>query len=195
MTLTINEIFILGKSKEWVGCSMYLMTVLVENDNWEEIVRSCHAHGGTKFSTGSCIPSKYMNQGKPSGSFLHKKSLPYRLNHFSLIIHSGSHGLEPWVTKIIPSFVGFLMAFLLEIWTYTLAFSYVSQGPFLKDSKGHIKVQGPWCSSCCISSGLTEILAACPLTWPSLGPLLPFIIIIISFFFILFRTLGLHGPS
>ena len=104
MALAINERFLLGKSKQWVGCSMYLMTALVENDNWEEIVGRCHAHGGTEFSIGSCIPSKYMNQGKPSGSSFHQKSLPYRPNHFSLIIHLGSHWLGPWVTKIIPGF-------------------------------------------------------------------------------------------
>ena len=112
--------------------------------------------GGTKFSIGSCISSKYMNQGKPSRSSFHQKSLPYRPNHFSLTIHSGSHGLGQWVTKIILGFAGFLMAFLLEIWTYISVFLCVSQGHLLKTSKGHIKVLGPWCSSCCISSCLTE---------------------------------------
>ena len=71
--------------------------------------------GELSFSIGSCIPSKYMNQGKPSGSSFHQKSLPYRPNHFSLTIHSGSHRLGLWVTKIILGFAGFLMAFLLEI--------------------------------------------------------------------------------
>ena len=28
---------------------MYWMTILIENDNWEEIVERCHAHGGTEF--------------------------------------------------------------------------------------------------------------------------------------------------
>ena len=153
----------------------------------------CHAHGGTEFFIGSCIPSKYMNQGKPLGSSFHQKSLPYQPNNFSLTIYSGSHGLGPWVTKIIPVFAGFLMVFLLEIWTHTLAFPYVSQGPLLKASKGHIKILEPWCSSYYISSGLTEILATCPLAWPSLIPLL-LLFIIISFFFLLFRTLGLYCP-
>ena len=49
MTLAINERFLLGKSKEWVGYSIYFMTVLVENDNLEEIVGRCHAHGGIEF--------------------------------------------------------------------------------------------------------------------------------------------------
>ena len=71
----------------------------------------CHAHGGTEFFIGSCIPSKYMNQGKPLGSSFHQKSLPYQPNNFSLTIYSGSHGLGPWVTKIIPGSVGFLMVF------------------------------------------------------------------------------------
>ena len=108
------------------------------------------------FSFGSCIPNKYMNQGKPSRSSFHQKSLPYRPNHFSLTIHLGSYGSGPWVTKIILGFTGFLMAFLLEIWTYILVFLCVSQGHLLKTSKGHIKVLGPWCSSCYISSCLTE---------------------------------------
>ena len=30
MALVTNGRFLLGKSKQWVGCSMYLMTVLVE---------------------------------------------------------------------------------------------------------------------------------------------------------------------
>ena len=112
--------------------------------------------GELSFSIGSCILSKYMNQGKPSRSSFHQKSLFYRLNHFSLIIHLGSYGSGPWVTKIILGFAGFLMAFLLEIWTYISVFLCVSQGHLLKTSKGHIKVLGPWCSSCCISSCLTE---------------------------------------
>ena len=34
---------------------------------------------------------------------------------------------------------------MLGIWTYTLAFPWVSQGPLLKALKGHIKVLGSWC--------------------------------------------------
>ena len=111
MSLTTNGRFLLGKSKEWVGCSMQWMTALIESDNWEEIVWRYHAHGGTKFSIGSCIPNKYMNQGKPSGSSFHQKSFPYRPNHFSLTTNLGSHGLGPWVTKIIPRFSGFFNGF------------------------------------------------------------------------------------
>ena len=90
--------------KKWV-------TALIENDNFKEIVGRCHAHGGTKFFIGSCIPSKYINQGKTSGSSFHQKSLPYGPNHFSLTTNSGSHRLGPWVTKMTPGFAGFLMAF------------------------------------------------------------------------------------
>ena len=111
MALAINERFILEKSKEWVGCSIYWMTALVENDNWEEIMERCHAHGGTEFFIGSCISSKYMNQGKPSGSSFHQKSLPYRSKHFSLTIHLGSHRLRPLVSKIIPDFARFFNDF------------------------------------------------------------------------------------
>ena len=59
-------------------------------------------------------------------------------------------------------FAGFLMAFCIH-----LGFPCVSQGHLLKAWKRHIKVLGPWCSSCCISSDrdpccmsfdLTEIL-------------------------------------
>ena len=187
LTLAINERFLLGKSKKWVDSSMYWMTSLVENDNWEEIVGRCHAHGGTKFSIGLCIPGKYMNQGKLSGSSFHQKSLPYRPNHFSLTIYSRSHGLRPWVTKIIYDFARFLMSFFAGNMNIHHGFPYVSQGLFLKASKGHIKVLGPWCSSCYKSSSLAKILTACPLAWPSLGPLFFFFfIIIISFLFILF---------
>ena len=112
--------------------------------------------GELSFSIGSCIPSKYMNQGKPLRSSFHQRSLLYHLNHFSLTIHLVSYRPGSWVTKIILDFAGFLMAFSLEIWTYILVFLCVSQGHLLKTSKGHIKVLGPWCSSCCISSCLTE---------------------------------------
>ena len=187
LTLAINERFLLGKSKKWVDSSMYWMTSLVENDNWEEIVGRCHAHGGTKFSIGLCIPGKSTNQGKLSGSSFHQKSLPYRPNHFSLTIYSRSHGLRPWVTKIIYDFARFLMSFFAGNMNIHHGFPYVSQGLFLKASKGHIKVLGPWCSSCYKSSSLAKILTACPLAWPSLGPLFFFFfIIIISFLFILF---------
>ena len=129
---------------------------------------------GIEFSIGSCIPSKYMNQGKLSGSSFHQKSLPYRLNHFFLTIHSRSHGLGPWVTKIIYGFcwifnglcVGLnihraLMLILLT--AYPLAWPRF----------------------------LLHVL------WPNQVWILFFflIIIIISFFFLLFGTLGLHGPS
>ena len=181
LTLAINERFLLGKSKKWVDSSMYWMTSLVENDNWEEIVGRCHAHGGTKFSIGLCIPGKYMNQGKLSGSSFHQKSLPYRPNHFSLTIYSRSHGLRPWVTKIIYDFARFLMSFLAGNMNIHHGFPYVSQGLFLKASKGHIKVLGPWCSSCYKSSSLAKILTACPLAWPSLGPLFFFFLLLLLF--------------
>ena len=74
MALAINERFLLGKSKEWVGYSTYLMIALVKNNNWEEIVGRYHAHRGTEFSISSCIPSKYMNQGKLSDP-------PFTRNH------------------------------------------------------------------------------------------------------------------
>ena len=170
---------------------MYWMTSLVENDNWEEIVGRCHAHGGTKFSIGLCIPGKYMNQGKLSGSSFHQKSLPYRPNHFSLTIYSRSHGLRPWVTKIIYDFARFLMSFFAGNMNIHHGFPYVSQGLFLKASKGHIKVLGPWCSSCYKSSSLAKILTACPLAWPSLGPLFFFFFLLLLFlsfsFFLGFR--------
>ena len=72
----------------------------------------CHAHGGTEFSISSCIPSKYINQGKTLESSFHQKSLPYRPNHFSLTTNSGSHELGPRVTKMIHGFPRFLMAFV-----------------------------------------------------------------------------------
>ena len=71
----------------------------------------CHEHGGTEFSIGSCIPSKYIDQGKNSGSSFHQKLLFYQPNHFSFTTNSGSHGFKPWVTKMIPDFAEFLMTF------------------------------------------------------------------------------------
>ena len=113
MSLATNGRFHLGKLKEWVGCSMHHMIALIENDNWEEIVGRCYAHGGTEFSIGSCIPIKYINQWQPSGSF-HQKSLPYRPNHYSLTTNLRFHGLGPWVRKIIPGFAGFFNGFCLK---------------------------------------------------------------------------------
>ena len=113
LALAINERFLLGKSKKWVGCSMYLMTTLVENDNWEEIVGRCHAHKGTEFFIGSCIPSKYMSQGKPLGSSFHQKSLSYWLNYFPYY----PLGIpRAWIMgyKENTCFAGFWMAFFAE---------------------------------------------------------------------------------
>ena len=125
LSLATNGRFLLEKSKEWVDCSMQWMTALIKNDNWEKIVRRCHAHGGTEFSIGSCIPSKYMNKGKPSGFSFHQKSLPYQPNHFSLTANMGSHGLGPWVIKIIPGFVGFFNGFCWKS-EHTPWFSHMS---------------------------------------------------------------------
>ena len=103
------------------------------------------------------------------------------------------HGLQRYYLVLLD----FLMAFLLEIWTYILAFPCVSQGPLLKASKGPIKILGLWCwffllhihwpdwDPCCMSSGLIK----------SRSSYLFIIIIIISLLFLLFGTLGLHGPS
>ena len=125
----------------------------------------CHAHGGTEFSIGSCIPSKYMNQRKPSGSSFHQKSLPYQPNYFSLTIHSRSHGLGLWVTKIISSFARFFNGFCWK--------------------NEH--------TSCCISYGLTGILllATYPLArprsflWLGQDPLLFSLLLFLSFSFFL----------
>ena len=141
---------------------MYLMIVLVENDNWEEIVGRCHAHEGTKFSIGSCIPSKYMNQGKSLGSSFHQKSLSYQPNHFSLTIHSGSHGLGPWVTKIIPGFARFYNGFC---WKYEHTSCCISSGV----------ARGP----CCMSSGHAENPCCMSSNW---DPLL-FSLLFLSFSF------------
>ena len=109
---------------------------------------------------------------------------------------SASHKLGPWVTKIIPDLAWFFNGFLLEIWTYTLTFPYVNQGPLLKASKGHIKILGPWCwlfllhilwldrdpFFSCMYSGLPEVLFFFLYYY------------YYCFFFLLFGTLGLHGP-
>ena len=123
------------------------VTTLIENDNFEEIVGRCHAHGGTEFSISSCIPSKYINQGKTLESSFHQKSLPYRPNHFSLTTNSRSHGLGPRVTKMIHGFPRFLMAFFGNM-NIHLGFPMCqprssSQGFLPKALKEHIRVLGP----------------------------------------------------
>ena len=127
--------------------------------------------GELSFFIGSCIPSKYMNQWKPSRSSVHQKSLPYRPNHSSLTIHLGSHRLGPRVIKIIPGLC------------------WIFNGTFVGNLNIHLGCDVD--SSCCISFSLTEILATCPLTrilatrpltWPRSSSFF-FIIIIISFFF------------
>ena len=106
--------------------------------------------GGTEFSIGSCIPSKYINQGKPSGPSFHQKSLPYRPNHFSLTIHSGSHGLGPWVIKIILGFAGFFNDFC---WKYEHTSYYISS-----NLTGILLLAAYTLARRDPSSGLTEIL-------------------------------------
>ena len=163
---------------------MQWMTALIESDNWEEIVGRCHAHGGTEFSIGSYIPSKYMNQGKLSGSSFPQKSLPYWPNHFSLTIHSGSHGLGPWVTKIILSFVGFLIAFCWKSEHTSWFFHVLAKVLFSRFKRTH---QGPRVLKLFLlhilwSRSLLHVL------WPRSSSSF---FIIISFFFLLFGTLGL----
>ena len=106
--------------------------------------------GGTEFSIGSCIPIKYINQGKPLGFSFHQKSLPYWPNHFSLTIHSGSHRLGPWVIKIIPGFAGFFNDFC---WKYEHTSYYISSSltGILLLATYTLARRDP-------SSGLTEIL-------------------------------------
>ena len=86
----------------------------------------------------------------------------------------------------------FFNGFLLKIWTYTLVFPYASQGPLLKVSKGHIKVLGPWCSSCCISFSLTEFLTACLLAWLRSAY---FFLYYYYYYFFLFPSFWDFGPS
>ena len=120
-------------------------------------MEKCHAHGGTEFFIGSCISSKYMNQGKLSGSSFHQKSLPYQPNHFSLTIHSGSHGLRPLVSKIIPDFARFFNDFFLY-WKseHTFWLSHMSTKVlFSRLQKDTSR-----------SKGLDVHLAAYPLAWP-----------------------------
>ena len=161
-------------------------------------MEKCHAHGGTEFFIGSCISSKYMNQGKLSRSSFHQKSLPYRPNHFSLTIHSGSHGLRPLVSKIIPDFARFFNDFFF-FYTGNLNIHFgfpicqpksSSQG-FKRTHQGPralmfilLHILWPDQDLCCVSSGLIK----------SRSPSSSFFIII-SFFFLLFGTLGLHDPS
>ena len=50
---------------------MQWMTALIDKGNWEEVVEGYHTHRETEFSIDSCIPSKYINQGKILGSSIH----------------------------------------------------------------------------------------------------------------------------
>ena len=113
----------------------------------------CHAHGRTEFSISSCIPSKYMNQRKLSRSYFQQKSISYQPNHFSLTTNSGSHGFGPWVTKIIPGFVGFFNGFYWKS-EYHLGFPMCQPR---SSSQGFKKThQGP-------RALMLILLAACPL--------------------------------
>ena len=156
----------------------------------------CHAHGGIEFFIGSCISSNYINQGKPSGFSFHQKSLPYRSKHFSLTIHLGSHRLRPLVSKIIPDFARFFNDFFFTgNLNIQLGFSICqprssSQG-FKRTHQGpralmFILLHILWHDQdlCCMSSGLIKSRFSSSSFF-----------IIISFCFLLFGTLGLHGAS
>ena len=100
--------------------------------------------------------------------FMHSKQIYEPRETFEIL-------LSP---KIIPlpikPFLSYYPLKIPRVWTmgykdntFDLVFPCVSQGPLLKTSKEHIKVLGPWCSSCYISSdrdpyymssGLTKIL-------------------------------------
>ena len=170
---------------------MQCLTALIESDNWEEIVGRCHAHEELSFPLVHAFQANIWT----------KRNLwnpPFTKNHSSTdqTTSSASHKLGPWVTKIIPDLAWFFNGFLLEIWTYTLTFPYVNQGPLLKASKGHIKILGSWCwlfllhilwldrdpFFSCMYSGLPEVLFFFLYYY------------YYCFFFLLFGTLGLHGP-
>ena len=89
-------------------------------------------------------------------------------------------------------FAGFLMAFFfwLGIWTYILVFPCVSQGSLLKVSKGHIKVLGPWCSFCYISSNRDPCYMS-----SDRDPLLFSLLLLLLFLSLFFPSFWDFGPS
>jgi len=157
----------------------------------------CHAHGGTEFSIDSCIPSKYMNQRKPLGSFFHQKSLPYRPNHFSLTMHLGSHGLGPWVTKkihVLLIFNGFFARNLNIHLGFLICQSRSSSQGFKRTHQGPralifilLHILWPDRDPCCMFSSLTKSKSSSSSS--SSFFFLFFFILSFSFF------LGLHGLS
>ena len=152
MALAINERFLLGKSKGVGG----LLSVLDDSFSWKWQLRG-------NCGEVSCTWGNWVFHW-----FMHSKQIYEPKETFGILLSLEITPLQtkplfPYYPLGIPRawtmgykentyFAGFLMAFLLEIWTYILVFPCVSQGPLLKALKGHIKVLGPWCSSCCISS-------------------------------------------
>ena len=129
-------------------------------------------------------------EGHICSSFLVFRGTPFELSqsYFSCATHPKDP--KPLAASWYPDpvlsldFAGFLMAFLLEIWTYI----------------------GPWCWFFLLYVLWSDrdprcMSFDCPGSFllPARDPLLFFfviiIIIIIPFFFLLFGTLGLHGPS
>ena len=190
MALAINERFLLGTSKQWVGCPMYLMIALVENDNWEEIVERCYAHWGTEFFHWF-MHSKQIYEPRETlrillspeiTPLLTKPFLPY---YPLRILRAWTMGYKDntWFCWIFNGlYVGLnihraLMLILLT--TYPLAWLRFLLHVLWSD-------RDPWC----MSSGLTKSRSS-----SSSFFIFIFIIFYYFFLFLIFGTLGLHGPS
>ena len=99
-----------------------LLKVTIERNMWGRVMYI----GELSFPLVHAFQANIWTKGNLSGSSFHQKSLPYRLNHFSLTIHSRSYGLGPWVTKIIPGFAGFFNDFYWKKYKHTSC--YISSG-------------------------------------------------------------------
>ena len=123
-------------------------------------------------------------KGNPSGSSFHQKSLPYRPNHSSLTIHSGSHGLGPWLTKIIPGFYWIFNGLCVGLNIYRALMLVLLAAYPLAWSRSLLHVLWSDRDPYCMFSDLTEILF-----------FFLYCYYYFFLFFLLFGILGLYGPS
>ena len=179
MALAINERFLIGTSKQWVGCPMYLMIALVENDNWEEIVGRCHTHGGNWVFLW----------------FMHSKQIYEPRETFGIL-------LSPKIT-LLPTklFLPYYPLRILRAWTMGYKdntwFCWIFNGLYVG-----LNIHRALMLILLTTYPLTWLRSLLHVLWSYprsllhvLWPRSSSFFFIISLFFLLFGTLGLHGPS
>ena len=166
MALAINERFLIGKSNEWMDCSVFC-----DSFSWKWQLRG-------NCGEVSCTWGNWVFHW-----FMHSKQIYEPRETLGILLSSE---ITPLLNK---PFLPYYPLGIPQTWTMGYKDNTWIFARFLMAFVGNMNIH-------LAAYPLAEILVACPLTWPgSSSFFFIIIIIIISFFFLLFVILGLHGPS